>query len=172
MFTRKKGHALKRIARRAVLITSVVAVVVAGLESPASASTNAYYFYAGGEQTGVTATSLSANLSVESPYTDTWAYDHSVAEIAIEDGTGNTIEVGWVTNWNASGNTDTKLFTFAWRNNAELGWGTGTPGSGFVPYCSTSPCTSKQNLDVLLTSGGTPLPSKNFTIQHLSLIHI
>lgn len=131
-----------------------------------------YYWYAGGIQGSLTASSLSANLTVDNPYADPWANDHSVTELAVirNDGSGTTrqiVEVGLGVNTQGNGDDDTLLWTFAWKNGVPLGWG--TSGTGFVNYCSNSPCTHKQNLDVLVAGpGGTSLSGKAFVIEHQS----
>lgn len=127
-----------------------------------------YYWYAGGIQGSLTASTLSANLTVDNPYADPWANDHSVTELAVirnDAGGRQIVEVGWGVNTQGNGDDDTLLWTFAWKNDVPLGWG--TSGTGFVNWCSNSPCTHKQNLDVLVAGpGGTSLSGKAFVIQH------
>ena len=118
-------------------------------------------------------TKLAANLEVDTPYVDTsnnLPEDHSLVELLIDRydsgaGVHQYVEVGWVVNPDSNGESSARLFTSAWVDSTWLGYGHNT-GSGFVNYCSPSPCTADHS--VLVAGGGTPLASKPFVIEHMT----
>lgn len=128
-----------------------------------------YYVYAGTRQslTGTnSALGFAANLTIESPYiasADTSsAYDaHSIMELAVQSGTGNSVEVGW--RKGIGGNPE--LFVFHWVNNVPQGYGTGFVE--YAPTCSVSTnfCPGDSVASLVTTPGGT---SKRFQISYSS----
>lgn len=120
-------------------------------------------------------TKLAANLEVDSPYVDTYnsPQDHSLVQLLIDrytvvSGVGHHqyLEVGWCVNCHANSEQSTRLFTSAWKDDVWLGFGSDS-GSGFVSYCPVTPCTA--NDSVILADGGTPLASKAFVIEHMTV---
>lgn len=120
-------------------------------------------------------TKLAANLEVDSPYVDTYntPQDHSLVQLLVDrytvvSGVGHHqyLELGWCVNCHANGEQDTRLFTSAWKDDVWLGYGY-SGSSGFVSYCPVTPCTA--NDAVILTDGSTPLASKAFVIEYMTV---
>jgi neprosin-like protein len=145
---------------------------------PAAAKTKTLagtnYWYAGAwDVTSPTANkyySASGVLTVDNPWTDVAAGDHSLAEVAIWTGSGanrQIVEIGWCAGCTNDriGDTATRLFVYAWRN----GVGSGYNPADFIPYCA-EPGTCAVPGDILTgdptTWTGTSLPgARQFQIQ-------
>lgn len=94
-----------------------------------------YYFYAGGREqfTAPNKPNLyAANLTVDNPSIVEGNGNHTLAELAVQDGpsNGNIIEIGWI---KVAGDSAPKLFVFSWRNNIPRGYNACT-GCGWHDY--------------------------------------
>lgn len=102
------------------------------------------YYYAGGKQTGMTATGASTNVSIKKPWKSPSDY-HTLGESAVIRGSGATrqiVEIGYTVDPVVNGgSSDPYLFVGAWKNNTFLGY---NAAGGFVdePGCATNAGTS------------------------------
>lgn len=111
----------------ATLATAAVAIglVVAGPAAPAQASTT--YYYAGGYQgfAGTLPNSLFASFTSPNPTLDSTGpnYEsHTLAEIAITQGSGANRQAGEIGLRKDSGDAGLKVFVYAWVNNTPCGY--------------------------------------------------
>lgn len=85
---------------------------------------------------------------------------HSLAELAVQDNSGNVIELGWNVDQSVNGDLNTHLFTYYWVAGVPQGYNTNvvTTACGV----SSPPVTPGQ----ALVSTGSPILLKQLTIQH------
>lgn len=146
----------KSIIALVSLLLGIAGVGVAATPAQAACGT-ACYFHAGANQT-VTNTGVSGLIDVLNPSLGASDY-HTLAELTVESGTGNTIEVGWNKDPGLYGDNLTHFFVGAWKN-----------GTGFLGYNTAGGFLNASGCTVC---AGTAITGdvgtiQNFAIQHLT----
>lgn len=127
--------------------------------------TTCFYYVVGSEDVSAltpTVAGAQVNADTYKPLLNTSkGGKHTLAELAVQDNSGNVIEVGWNVDQSVNGDLNAHLFTFWWKAGVPQAYNANlvTTACGI----STPSATAGQTL---VTSNASPILLKTFTIFH------
>lgn len=109
---------IKRAGVAAVSLLFALAGVIGLSASPAQAAVS--FYYAGGQETGISVTGINAKMRVSNPYLQANTGEHTLMELIVQDHPGgspdNAAEFGWIKDGSGAGGP--RLFTYYWTGGS------------------------------------------------------